>query len=119
MYVDCLVWMAVSSTHLGLQRVAFIKQEHTFFLACVKIAFSLKVASSLVFGDHFIHSYHFVCSEEFLSFLILNTYSRHGNACYHWHVFFPIRLDNVIQKTMDYLTVSCASYISTDTHVEI
>jgi hypothetical protein len=58
-------------------------------------------------GDYFIHSYHFGIQDgDSRPFLILHTYSRHGNACYG-HIY---RVENVsigiFRQTEDYLRVS-------------
>ena len=93
-----------------LQHVAFIKQEHIVFSACVKACLSAvsthAIASSLVFGDRFIHSYSFGWDEKKMPvFLILHTYSRDGDTCYQ-HVFIG-DLENVVRRTSNYLQVGC------------
>jgi hypothetical protein len=97
----------------GFQHVAFIKQEHNIFKAYASASFphdTITIASSLVFGEDFIHSYNFAIQEDETpyTYLMLRTYSRHDNTCYHYvrnvHV-----IENIVAETQDYLWVCCAS----------
>jgi hypothetical protein len=94
----------------GLQRVALIKQVHSILSASAKASFSGNtnaIVSSLVLGDDFIHSYHFgLGDEDSSSFLILQTYSRHGNTCYGRMYMGNVK---IVKQTQGYLRVSHAS----------
>ena len=98
-------------THVTLQRVALIKQLHRIQSVSAKATcFGNKtVISSLLLGDYFIHGYHFGIPDEVSkSFLILQTFSKHGNASYGC-MHMGVRLGEVVQKTRSYLTVSWVS----------
>jgi hypothetical protein len=89
---------------MRLKRDESIRREHSFFSGYARASFSGNpnaIASSLIIGDDFIHSYNFGIHDDD-SFLILQTYSKHGNGCYH--EVFVGSLD-IAQETQSYLTV--------------
>ena len=89
-----------------------VEHEHRIFATLAKASTpsdqSNTVVSSLVVGEHFIHSYHFRFQGWKMDgavFLILVTYSRHGNTGF----LKTCTNVDIIGVTRVYLTVSCTS----------
>jgi hypothetical protein len=98
-------------SYMTLQRVAFIKQEHSVISSYAEGSLSgntnaFASVSSLVFGVYFIHSYNLWIRAE-RSFLSLRTYSRHGDACFRYGSHRGI--DDVLTTAEEHLRVSCAN----------
>jgi len=92
---------------MTLQRVAFIKKEHSVISSYAEGSLSgntnaFASVSSLVFGVYFIHSYN-LWIRNGRPFLVLRTYARHGNTCFQYRRGGDI---NAVQITREYLTVS-------------
>ena len=109
-YVDQAAYRWSRWHELIGQHVALIKQEHRVFSAYAEASSSVDyvTASSIVFGKYFrvIHSYYFGIRNDTYGFLILRTYSSHGNRRYQ-----AVRLAfiDVVQETEDYLKASHSS----------
>jgi len=96
------------------QRVAYIKRIHRVISASALAISGKEVVSSLVFGDDFIHSYHFgVWNADSVSFLILRTYSTHGNMSHGSTDFWVFdSVPRTIWHIQTHLSVSCALQVS-------
>lgn len=93
----------------GVQRVEFIKQEHSVYSSYAEVSLSGNTNSfvsvtSLVYGAHFIHSYNLWMGDG-ESFLYLRTYSRHHDKCFGYGFE---AYNNVVQRATVYLEVSGA-----------